>query len=82
MSGNKGIVHTFMGVREARNAIQLPQMVKLLPASGEQFVGIALMPYIEYDLILGRFQHTVQRHGKLYGAKIRGQMPTGLGDVF
>ena len=45
-------------------------MVKLLPASGEQLVGVALMPHVEYDLILRRFQYTVQRHGKFYGAKI------------
>lgn len=57
-------------------------MVKLLPASGKQFVGVALMPHIKNDLILGRFQHTVQRHGQLYGAKIRGQMATCLGDIF
>ena len=36
-------------------------MVKLLPASGEQLVGVALMPHVEYDLILRRFQYTVQR---------------------
>ena len=82
MSGNKGIVHTFMGVRETGNTIQLPQMVKLLPASGEQLVSVALMPHVEYNLILRRFQYTVQRHCKLYGAKIRGQMPARFGDVF
>lgn len=56
-------------------------MVKLFPASGKQFVGVALMPHIKNDLILRRFQHTVQRHGQLYGAKIRGQMATCLGDI-
>ena len=82
MSGNKGIMHAFVGVREAGNSIQLPQMSKLLPASGKQFVGVALMPHIKYDLILGGFQHTVQCNGQFYSAKIRGQMPTGLGDIF
>ena len=57
-------------------------MVKLLPASGEQFVGIALMPYIEYDLILRGLQHAVQCHCKLYHAKVRRQMSTGFRDVF
>ena len=82
MSGNKGIVCAFVRVREAGNTIQLPQMIKLLPASGKQLVSVALMPYVKYDLILGCFQHTVQCHGQLYSAKIRGQMPTGLGDIF
>ena len=82
MSGNKGIVHTFVRVREAGNAIQLPQMIKLLPSSGKDLVGIALMSHVKYDLILGGFQHTVQRHGQFYGAKIRSQMPTSLGDIF
>ena len=39
------------------------------------------MSHIKYDLILRRFQHSVQCHGQLYSAKIRGQMSTGLGDI-
>ena len=82
MSGNKGIVHTFMGVRETGNTIQLPQMVKLLPASGEQLVGVALMPHVEHQPVSRRIEHAVDSHRQLDRAEVRGQMPARFRHIF
>ena len=59
-----------MGVRETGNTIQLPQMVKLLPASGEQLVGVALMADVKQQLVLREVQHAVQGHRQLHNAEV------------
>ena len=45
-------------------------------------MGIALMPYVKHDLILGRFQHPMQRHRQLHHTQVRGQMAPCMGNRF
>ena len=81
VTGNKGIMLAFVGVRETGNAIQLPQLGKALAAAGQQFVGIALMAYIKHDLVRGRGQHPVQSHRQLHSTEVGCQMAACLGYI-
>ena len=78
MARNEGIVYTFVRVRKAGNTVQLAQFAKLFPASGQQFVGIALVSHIEHDFIPGCFQHPVQRNRQFYRAQVRSKMSAGF----
>ena len=81
MACNKGVVLALIGVGETRNAVDLTQLRKALFAAGQQFVGVALMSHIKYDLIFGRFQHPMERDRQLDCAEVRGQMTARFGNI-
>ena len=65
MPCNEGIVHTFGRVRKAGQTIQLPELLEALAASGQDLVGIALMPHIKNALV---------PRGQLDRAEVGGKM--------
>ena len=58
----KGVVRTFAAAGKTGNSIKLAQGTKLLPSTGEQFVGIGLVPDIPDDLIPGGVENVMNRN--------------------
>ena len=81
VAGHKGVVPALPRVGEPRDAVLLAQPGKARLAAGEQFVGVALVPHVKDDLVLGGVQHPVQGHRQLDGAQVGSQMPAGAQDA-
>ena len=77
MAGQKGVVFAFLVFGEPGEAPFLPQGGEPVPPAGEQFVGIALMPHIPNDLVMGTLKHPVEGHSQFHGAQVGCQMPSG-----
>ena len=58
---------------------QLAQPTHLIPAPGEQLVGIALMAHVEDQLIPGKIKGTMQGDGQFHHAQVGGQMAAVAG---
>ena len=82
MACDKGIVLAFPGTGKTGKPVQLTQYIKLLPATGQQFMRIALMPHIKYDFIAGGGECPMHCHRKFDGAQIGGKMSSGFGNTF
>ena len=80
MTGYKRIVWAFFWIGKAGDSSQLPQCAKLIHTAGKQFMGIALMAYIEYNAII-RAHRTINSDRKFHCTQIRSQMPAGFGNI-
>ena len=60
MTGTEGIVLAFAALREAGKTAVLAQRRKLLPASGNNFMDIGLMTYVENNLIFRCIKNLMQ----------------------
>ena len=78
MTGTEGIVLAFAALREAGKTAVLAQRRKLLPASGNNFMDIGLMTYVENNLIFRCIKNLMQGQSQLYYAQIRRQMAAGV----
>ena len=78
MTGTEGIMLAFAALREAGKAAVLTQRRKLLPASGNNFMDIGLMTYVENNLIFRRIENLMQGQSQLYHAQVRRQMAAGV----
>ena len=78
MTGTEGIMLAFAALREAGKAAVLTQCRKLLPASGNNFMDIGLMTYVENNLIFRRIENLMQGQSQLYHAQVRRQMAAGV----
>ena len=72
VAGDKGVVSAFGRVGEPARAPLRAQRIQA-PAR-EQFVHIALMPYVEDELILREIEHLVKGERKLDHAEIGGEV--------
>ena len=78
MAGAKGIMLTFTALGEAGKAAVLTQRRELFPASGDNFMDIGLMTYVENNLIFRRIENLMQGQSQLYHAQVRRQMAAGV----
>ena len=79
MSGNEGIIFPLIRLREPGQAAILTQGIKAVPASGDDFVGIALMPHVKDDAVFFGVIDAMQRQRQLHNAEIGRQVPAGFG---
>ena len=55
------------------------QRVELVPAPGDQFVGVGLVTHIPDDLVPGGIEDVMEGKGELHGAKRGGQVAAVFG---
>ena len=71
--------------QNGRQAAVLADRVQLLAAPGQDLVRVGLVAHVPEDLVPGRLQHRVQRHGQLARAEVRAEvaadLPDGVDDV-
>ena len=70
MSRHKRVMDTFMRFRETGDAVLLAQCGKLLSASRQQFMSIALMSHVPDNGILWAVENTVESHSQLHDTQI------------
>ena len=81
MSCNTRIVYGFRRFQKTGNAAKLPQLTKCIFSSRQNFVRIALMPYIKEQAVTRCVKTTVQRYRQLHHAEIGRQMSACLRDM-
>ena len=74
MTGTEGVMLAFAALGEAGKTAVLTQRRKLLPASGDNFMDIGLVTYVENNLIFRRIENLMQGQSQLYHAQVRRQM--------
>ncbi len=74
------VVGAFVAVREAQDAAALAQAAEEIAPSGDDLVGVGLVPDVPDDLVGGGVEDPVQGQGDLDDAQVGGQMPAVLGD--
>ena len=70
VSRRKGVVLALLYLGKPADAAPGPQALKLGVAAGKQLVRIALVPDVEYELVLRRVEHIVQRDGQFHHAQV------------
>src|SRR5665213_1097409 len=68
------VVFTLGALGETGKPVGLAQGANTVATSGEDLVGIGLMADIPNDLVVGRIEHIVQRHGEFDDAEPSAQM--------
>ena len=76
------VVGAFAAALEAGNPIGAAQRIKRRRPTGQELVGVALMPHIKDDLILRAVKGSVQRHRQFHQSQIRGKVPAGVRHIF
>ena len=79
---DEAVVFRFVWLRETGDAVFLPQGRKSFQPSGQNLMGIALMPYVPDEFIFRRIKHTVHRHRQFHRPQIGSEMPAGFGNSF
>ena len=79
VAGGKNIVLALVRSGKTADAALGAQGNKIILASGEDLVGIALVTHIKDNGIGRAVKHPVQRHGQLHHAQIGGQVPAVMG---
>ena len=69
-----------LALAETAQPAVLPNGVKLLPTSGQQFVGVRLVARIPDDEIPGRVQQVVKGDGQFDDAEVGGEMAADVGN--
>ena len=64
------VIFAFLSAREAADSAIGPEGIKLFAASGEQLVGIHLVPDIKDQLVLRKVQHLVEGDCHVHDAEI------------
>ena len=80
VTGGKRIVRAFASSGKTGYAVMLSQRVKPIFSTGQQFMGIGLVPHIPDDFIFGRIKYIVQSNGQFYGAQAGCQMASAFGN--
>ena len=75
----KTVIGALTAAREAREASQGAQGMELGSASGQQLVGIGLMPHIPDDFVLLHVKGVQQGQSQFHDPQRGGQMPAVLG---
>ena len=82
MAGVKGIAVALLALREATHAAIFTHLIEAVPSSGQNLMGVRLMPDVPDQLVLRKIQHTVQRDRQLHDTEIGRQMTAVLADLF
>ena len=80
MTGNKGVMLGFIGLREARNAAHVTQQLKRLLPPCEQLVCVALVTDIEHQPVAAGVIYAVNGDGQLHRPEIGCQMTACAAD--
>ena len=79
MTGGKGVVRTFAAFGESGNSAVPPQALKLSRPSGDEFVGIRLVPHVPDHLVLGGVKDIVDGDGQFHRPEAGSQVAAGTG---
>ena len=74
VAGIEGIIRAFLSAGKACQSTELPQGVKAVRATRQQLMGIALMPHVKNQSILGEIKRAVQGDGQFHHPQVGGQM--------
>ena len=72
-----GVTAALLPLGKAAHSAQLPQGVKPLPASRQQFMRIRLMAHIPDDPVSGKVQGQMKGHGQFNRPEVAGQVTAG-----
>ena len=78
MAALVAVAGAFLPALEAGKAIGAAQCIKGCRPSGQQLMGVALVPHIKDDLIPRHLKNAVQRHRQLHQSQIGGKVPAGM----
>jgi hypothetical protein len=70
MAGIEKITGVLFSFRKTAEPFVLPEGVKRVLSARDQFVGIALMSHIPYELVLWKFEDIMKGNAKLHDAEI------------
>ena len=74
------VVLALVALGEAGQATALAQGTHAVASPCQDLVRIALVANIEDQLVIGRIEHGMDRHGELNDAEARSKVPTGHRD--
>ena len=74
MATGKRVVLALIGRGERAQPAKLAVCLEKVAASGEDFMGVCLMPHVPHDAVVGRAEHIVQGHGEFYHTEARRQV--------
>ena len=57
MRSPKGVIRAFFTLGEPGQTVFLAKGADAVPALGQDLMGVALVPYIPYDLVARRVEH-------------------------
>ena len=80
MSRAKAIVLTLAPLGKARKAAARAQGGETVVTPRQQLVHVALVAYVEYEMVTGAVEYPMHSHGQLHRSQIGGQMAAGFGD--
>ena len=67
MPGPEGVVWAFVHLGEAADTVPHTIFAEKFPPAGEDFVGVGLVTYVKYNLILGRIIYIMESHYEFHG---------------
>ena len=76
----EAVVLALAPLGEARKAAALTDGGELLIASRQELVDVALVAYVEDEVVAGAVENTVHGHRQLHGSQIGGEVAAVLGD--
>lgn len=79
MSGAKGVVGAFVPVRETTDTVFLAIPFECFFPSGDNLVGIGLVPYVEDQFVGRSVEDIVHAHDKFHSPEARSQVPWIVG---
>ena len=79
MSCIKCIIIAFISLRKATHTAELSKLIKLVLTPRKYLMGIRLVSYIPYKLILWKIKYNMQSHCQFDNAKIRSKMSACFG---
>ena len=83
MTRAEGIVLAFFGKGKAAQPPLLPDGIKPIVSSAQDFMRVGLMPHVEEKFILREIENVVKRDGNVYHTEVRRKMPAVfISDLF
>jgi hypothetical protein len=76
----EGVVGAFFPFGKTRKPAFFAQAVESRVTPGQEFMGVALVPHIPYDLVFRRIENAVKCDAQFYGAEVGGKMPSVPGN--
>ena len=79
MTGNESIGFAFRRLRKTGDSAELPQMLKIRLATGQQLMDIRLVTNIKNQTVFHCIENGLNGDGKLHRAQIGSKMPARSG---
>ena len=80
MADAERVVFTLGTTRKRREAVFLLDSCQTVPAAGQHFVRIGLMPDVPDQTVIRCLEHVMQRNGQFHRPESGGEMATHLTD--